>query len=157
MKLNNYEDDKIIKDLKDAPIEDALSSEEVFYYIGENIEKYENSNRGEIVFVSNYIYENGNVGKNHLFVILEKDKCSNIELYGMLISSQIHKQKYKYNFKIKRDKENNLKKDSIIKTDFIYKIKNKNIVKYIGKINENVLNKIEKMNKEYNDEKRKYK
>ena len=46
----------------------------------------------------------------------------------MLISSKIEKLKYKFNKYIKKDNKNNLKTDSIVKTDVIYKIFTKNIL-----------------------------
>ena len=52
----------------------------------------------------------------------------------MLISSKIENLKYKYNKYIKKDNKNNLKTDSIVKTDVIYKIFTKNILLKIGNI-----------------------
>ncbi|CDA30130.1 unknown [Clostridium sp. CAG:492] len=52
----------------------------------------------------------------------------------MLISSKIEKLKYKFNKYIKKDNKNNLKTDSIVKTDVIYKIFTKNILLKIGNI-----------------------
>ena len=52
----------------------------------------------------------------------------------MILSSKIGKISYKANKLIQKDKENNLSKDSIIKTDVIYKIFTKNILLKIGNI-----------------------
>ena len=52
----------------------------------------------------------------------------------MLISSKTEKLKYKFNKYIKKDNKNNLKTDSIVKTDVIYKIFTKNILLKIGNI-----------------------
>ena len=52
----------------------------------------------------------------------------------MLNSSKIEKLKYKFNKYIKKDNKNNLKTDSIVKTDVIYKIFTKNILLKIGNI-----------------------
>ena len=148
---NNY--DGVIEDANKAPIDDALYKEEIFYYIGEDFEEYHNPNRGEIVFVKTFLYPNGNIGENHLFVIMGNDEYIDFEYYSMLISSQVYKEKYKYNYRVNKDKINNLNKDSIVKTDVIYKLKGENIVKYIGTISEEMLEKFEKMNKECKNEK----
>ena len=130
-------------DLSKAPEEDALTDEEVKYYISENFEKYEGYSRGDIVFVKKFIYEDGNIGQNHLFVILDKSSYIPIEFFGMILSSNIKKETYKYNIKIKKDIENRLHKDSIIKTDHIYKLKESDILKKVGSLNEEILIKFE--------------
>ena len=53
----------------------------------------------------------------------------------MLISSKIEKLKYKFNKYIKKDNKNNLKTDSIVKTDVIYEIDQNNILFKIGRVN----------------------
>ncbi len=89
-------------------------------------EKYE---IGDIVFVSKYKYENGEDGNNHLFVIISNDnEYIPIEYFGMIVSSQIKKAKYKSNVKIIKNNENGLHQDSIVKCDYIYKFPSKNIV-----------------------------
>ena len=76
-------------------------------------EKYE---IGDIVFVSKYKYENGEDGNNHLFVIISNDnEYIPIEYFGMIVSSQIKKAKYKSNVKIIKNNENGLHQDSIVK------------------------------------------
>ncbi len=119
-------------DLSKASQEDALTDEEVKYYISENFEKYEGYSRGDIVFVKKFIYEDGNIGQNHLFVILDKSSYIPIEFFGMILSSNI-----------KKDIENRLHKDSIIKTDHIYKLKESDILKKVGSLNEEILIKFE--------------
>ena len=52
----------------------------------------------------------------------------------MLISSNLEKLKFKTNILLKKDSENNLRKDSIVKTDVIYKILNEQILFKIGKV-----------------------
>ena len=95
-------------------------------------EKYE---IGDIVFVSKYKYENGEDGNNHLFVIISKDnEYIPIEYFGMIVSSQIKKAKYKSNVKIIKNNENGLHQDSIVKCDYIYKFPSKNIVMKIGRV-----------------------
>ena len=90
---------------------------------------------GDIVFVSKYNYDDGNAGKNHLFVIISDDnKLVPIEYFGMLISSHIEKLKYKTNVKLNKTKKNGLRVDSIVKCDCIYEIPVKNIQFKIGQV-----------------------
>ena len=57
-----------------------------------------------------------------------------IENFGMLISSNLEKLKFKANILLEKDNVNNLHKDSIVKTDVIYKILNEQILFKIGKV-----------------------
>lgn len=52
----------------------------------------------------------------------------------MLISSNLNKLKYNTNKLLEKDKTNNLHKDSIVKTDIIYKILDEQIIFKIGKV-----------------------
>lgn len=52
----------------------------------------------------------------------------------MLISSNLNKLKYPANKLLEKNKKNNLRKDSIVKTDVVYKILNKQILFKIGKV-----------------------
>ena len=52
----------------------------------------------------------------------------------MLISSNIEKVKYKANKILKKDNNNKLKVDSIVKTDVIYRILDKQILFKIGEV-----------------------
>ena len=52
----------------------------------------------------------------------------------MLISSNLDKLKYPKNKLLKKDMKNNLDKDSIIKTDVIYRISNNQILFKIGEV-----------------------
>ena len=52
----------------------------------------------------------------------------------MLISSNIEKVKYKANKMLKKDNNNKLKVDSIVKTDMIYRILDKQILFKIGEV-----------------------
>ena len=61
-------------------------------------------------------------------------KNENVLYYGMILSYKVEKISYKANKLICKNSENNLRKDSIIKTDVIYKIFTKNILLKIGKI-----------------------
>ncbi len=88
-----------------------------------------------IVFVSKYSYDNGEEGKNHLFVIISDDnKLMPIEYFGMLVSSHIEKIKYKTNSFLEKSQRNGLKKNSIVKCNNIYKIPTKNIQFKIGQV-----------------------
>lgn len=94
---------------------------------------------GSIVFVSKYTYSKGEIGNNHLFVIIDDDdNLVPIEYFGMIVSSHIEKSKetskFKFNEPLKKDKNNNLKVDSIVKCDNIYKIPVKNIQFRIGQV-----------------------
>ena len=66
----------------------------------------------------------------------------------MLISSRIEKLRYKSNLELKKDKLNNLKKDSIVKIDKIYRIDNNQILFKIGEV---LLDKIEEYKKAFKE------
>ncbi len=94
---------------------------------------------GDIVFVSKYKYENGKDGQNHLFVIIdEEEKLVPAEYFGMIVSSRIEKSKENSNFKfnepLKKNNQNNLNTDSIVKCDQIYQIPFENIQFKIGQV-----------------------
>lgn len=139
-------------DLSDAPKYDALTKEEVEYYISENFESFDGIQKGDIVFVKKFIYSNGEIGENHLFVIIDQNNYMPIEYFGMILSSNIKKELYKYNIKINKDNENRLNKDSIIKTDHIYKLKEKDILKKVGKIDNELIELFIEKYKEYVDQ-----
>lgn len=134
-----YEHNKV-KDLKEAfeefPVEEEWHKGNAENWLKEQEEIYSVEYEiGDIVFVKEYIYPDGKIGKDHLFVIIDKDNTAvPIENFGMLISSKLEKLKYKTNKLLEKDKVNNLHKDSIVKTDVIYKILNEQIVFKIGKI-----------------------
>ena len=65
----------------------------------------------------------------------------------MILSSNLEKKKYKNNLIIKKNNTNNLNKDSIIKTDYIYYIKNSNIEFYVGKVLKEAIKKYNKLYK----------
>lgn len=144
-----------IKDVKEAfeeyPVEEEFHKGKIesFLYVNEEEEEYSLYSIGDIVFVNNYRYENGTNGKNHLFVIIEQNNIAvPIENFGMLISSKIDKIKYKTNKILEKDRKNNLKMDSIVKTDVIYKILNNQILFKIGKVD---IDKIEEYKKSFYD------
>lgn len=104
---------------------------------------------GDIVFVNEYTYDDGNKGKNHLFVIVEQNNLAvPIESFGMLISSNLKKIKYQSNKLLEKDAINGLDKDSIVKTDVIYKIAESQILFKIGEVS---LNKIEEYKQAFYD------
>ncbi len=74
-----------------------------------------------------------------------------IEYFGMIISSNIKKEKY--NIKVNKDKENNLYKNSIVKTDHIYKLNKTDILKKVGKIDSDMIKLFESKYEEYSNEK----
>lgn len=102
---------------------------------------------GDIVWVSEAIknIENENV-RNHLFVIIDDDgKVVPMEYFGFVISSNLSKSKenskFKYNEPLKKDGENNLRSDSIVKCDQLMSIPTENIIKKIGEVNEETINR----------------
>lgn len=102
---------------------------------------------GDIVFVKKYNYSNGAIGFDHFFVIISQNNMAvPIESFGMLLSSRLEKLKYQTNILLKKDDQNGLNKDSIVKADVIYKIDNEQILFKIGKVD---LGKIEEYKKIY--------
>ncbi len=142
-----------IKDIKEAfkeyPVEEEWHKGKIenILQVGEEKEEYFLYEVGDIVFVNEYRYDNGSKGQNHLFVIIEQNNLAvPIENFGMLISSNLKKMKYKTNKLIHKDNKNGLHKDSIVKTDVIYKISNEQILFKIGEVD---LAKIEEYKKSF--------
>lgn len=130
-----------IKDISEAfkefPPEEEWHKGKTESFLEEEKEIYEEYNIGDIVFVKKYLYKNGKKGINHLFVIIEKGNYAvPIEYFAMLISSHLDKLKFNTNKLLLKDKLNNLKRDSIVKTDVIYKVKNEDIEFKIGEVTE---------------------
>lgn len=129
-----------VKDLSEAfkeyPPEEEWHHGDIDYFINdENVSYGDEILVGDIVFVRKYYYENGDIGYKHLFVIIDKNNMAvPIENFGMLISSKIDKIKYPSNVFLPKDNINNLKKDSIVKTDYVYKLLEKDIVFKLGKV-----------------------
>lgn len=118
-------------------IEDIDRDEYLFEYleIQEPPEKYCNYIVGDLILVQKYKYKNGKFGYYHIFLIVDINiNNEDISYFGMLLSSKVEKVSYKANKIIHKNNENNLRKDSIIKTDVIYKIFTKNILLKIGNI-----------------------
>ncbi|MGN1301952.1 MAG: hypothetical protein ACI4U9_05490 [Clostridia bacterium] len=142
-----------VKDLREAfeefPVEKEWHEGKIEKLFEETDEEYNIYEIGDIVFVKDYYYSNGKNGQNHLFVIIDQNNIAiPIENFGMLISSNLDKLKYTSNKLIEKDKCNGLKKDSIVKTDVVYKILNSQISFKIGKVD---LNKVEEYKKSFYD------
>lgn len=129
-----------VKNLKNAfeeyPVEEEWHKGKIENVLKEDGEEYNISyNIGDIVFVKEYSYFDGKKGTNLFFVIIDKDNTAvPIENFGMLISSNLDKLKFKANKLLEKDDINNLKKDSIVKTDVVYKILNEQIIFKIGTV-----------------------
>ena len=92
---------------------------------------------GDIVFVLNYEYKNGEKGTNHFFVIIdEEQQAVDFNYFGFLLSSQIKKVSFPYNELIKKNQQNGLKKDSIVKCDDFIELDSKEIAFKIGSVTE---------------------
>lgn len=96
-------------------------------------------NLGDIVFVNEYNYVNKDIGKNHLFVIVDDDnKVVPLEYFGFIVSSHTEKSKektkYIYNEPLSKSKTNNLMSDSIVKCDNLFTLPSKNIQYKIGTV-----------------------
>ena len=134
-----YEHNKV-KDVKEAfeeyPVEEEWHKGKAENILKEEDESYNiNYKIGDIVFVKEYAYSDGKIGNNHLFVIIDQDNTAvPIENFGMLISSNLEKLKFNSNKFLKKDNINSLHKDSIVKTDVVYKISNEQILFKIGKV-----------------------
>lgn len=140
-----------VRDIEEAfeeyPVENEWHQGKIENIICEETEQYNIYSIGDIVFAKRYKYQDGKDGNNHLFVIIDQDNLAvPIENFGMLISSQIDKLKYTQNKLLKKDNENRLRTDSIVKTDVIYKITNDNISFKIGKVD---MDKVEEYKRSY--------
>ncbi len=143
-----------VKDVKEAfdeyPVEEEWHKGNAENWIKEQEEQYSVECKiGDIVFVKEYVYYDGKIGKNHLFVIIDQDNTAvPIENFGMLISSNLEKLKFSANKLVEKDNINNLHRDSIVKTDVVYKISNEQILFKIGKVDNE---KIEEYKKSFYD------
>lgn len=120
---------------EEYPVENEWHKGEEDFFVREDTTEYNAYSIGDIVFVKNFMYENGQNGQNHLFVIVDENNLVvPIEYFGMLISSQLDKLKYGSNKLLNKSAENGLNKDSLVKTDVIYKINANQILFKIGSI-----------------------
>ena len=134
----------VLKPLSDAfkeyPVQEEIHFGHHEWYVAENVVKYGKYHKGDIVFINEYKYQNGSIGRDHLFVIVDDNNTSvPLEYFGFLISSKIFKQNYVENELIKRNKQNNLNRDYIISKD--------NIIKKIGTV---PLTKVEEYKRKHN-------
>lgn len=129
-----------VRDLQEAfeefPVEEEWHKGKAENVLREEEEIYKtNYAIGDIVFVKMYAYSNGKIGNNHLFVIIDQDNTAiPIENFGMLISSNLNKLKFSSNELLKKDELNHLHKNSLVKTDIVYKILNEQIEFKIGRV-----------------------
>ena len=140
-----------VKDVEEAfkeyPVEEEYHKGKIENILCEKEVSYNGYNIGDIVFIKMYNYKNGKIGNNHLFVIIDKNNLVvPIENFAMLIFSNIEKLKYKENLLLKRDKKKGLDKDSVVKTDVIYKIRDSQILFKIGEVD---IEKVEEYKKKY--------
>lgn len=127
----------------------TLSEEESTYYISHDNKKLKKYKIGDIVFVSAYKYKNGDIGKNHSFVIIDDSQAIDINYFGFLISSQVQKVSYPYNEMLNKNSENNLYKDSIVKCDDLIILSEENIKFKIGEVTDDELEKFIKAYSNY--------
>ena len=123
----------------DEAIEYALAEEEVKYYISKHNENLNKYKVGDIVFLSEYKYKNGEKGKNHSFVIIDDEQAVDINYFGFLLSSQTQKATYSFNELLNKNEINKLKQNSIVKCDDLITIINENIKFKIGEVTEEEL------------------
>lgn len=99
--------------------------------------EYQEYNVGDIVFVYDFKYPNKTSGNNHMFVIIDENKwIVPIEYFGLLISSNMEKLKYRQNILLKKDENNKLHKDSHVKTDYVYLLTEDMIAYKMGEVSQ---------------------
>lgn len=140
-----------VRDIDEAfeeyPIEEEWHKGNFENVLRESNTEYSLYEIGDIVYVKKYKYQDGTEGKNHFFVIIDQNNIAvPIENFGMLISSNLDKLNYKANKLLEKDNDNGLYKDSIVKTDVVYKIMNSQIIFKIGKVE---IDKIEEYKKSF--------
>lgn len=90
---------------------------------------------GDIVFVENYVYKNGEKGTEHMFVIVDEGQVIQLSNYfGFLVSSNMSKASYPFNEVLNKDNANNLKMDSIVKCDDLIEIAEDEIKFKVGNV-----------------------
>ncbi len=141
----------LIKDVSEAfeeyPAQEEWHKGKVENVLREDVAQYGAYEIGDIIFVEKFNYSNGHRGEKHFFVIVDQDNTAiPIENFGMIISSKIEKLKYKENYLLKRDGKNNLDKDSIVKTDVIYRILHNQILFKLGNVD---IKKVEEYKQAY--------
>lgn len=92
-------------------------------------------NVGDIVFVAKYSYKSGEVGENHLLVIIDDGQAIDWDSYfGFLLTSNQKQMKYPYNKELKKNKKNKLNKDSVVKCDDFIEITEEEIQFKLGEV-----------------------
>ena len=121
---------------KDYPREEEWHHGDAIGLIGESkVEYLAKYSIGDIVYVKEFLFPDGSIGSNHLFVIIDDNNISvPLDYFGFIISSRLNKLKYDSNVLLKKDFFNNLSKDSIVKTDCVYRIASDNILFKIGSV-----------------------
>lgn len=148
--LKNLYASGAISDLHEAfeeyPVEEEWHKGKLENILCEETEKYYSAyEEGDIIFVKEYEYVNGKKGYNHLFVIIERNVIAvPIEIFAMLISSNLDKLKFKSNKLLKKDKMNNLHKDSLVKTDKMYPISPNQIQCKVGIVSQKLVEEYKK-------------
>ena len=128
-----------VRDIREAfeefPVEEEWHKGKIENVLRESEVEYNLYEIGDIVFVKKYYYPDGSEGENHFFVIIDQNNIAvPLENFGMLISSKLDKLKYESNILLEKSKTNGLNRDSIVKTDVVYKILNNQIIFKIGKV-----------------------
>lgn len=128
-----------VRDIKEAfdeyPVKEEWHEGKIENVLRESEVEYNLYEIGDIVFVKNYYYPDGSKGENHFFVIIDQNNMAvPLENFGMLISSKLDKLRYESNILLEKNKENGLSRDSIVKTDVVYKILDNQIIFKIGKV-----------------------
>lgn len=100
---------------------------------------------GDIIFASEALKKNETDSvKSHLFVLIDDDgNVVPADYFGFVVSSNLSKSNknsfFKYNEEIKKNNNNNLHVDSIVKCDQLMQIPSSNINKKIGEVDEDDL------------------
>ncbi len=94
---------------------------------------------GDIVWVAKFKDKEQNLVDHHFFVVISDDgELIPAEYFGFVISSNIHKSKenskFKYNEPLKKNNNNNLDVDSIVKCDKLFKIPKETINFKLGSV-----------------------
>ena len=135
----------LIKDVSQAfidnPVEDEWHKGKHENMVREASPEYGTYSIGDIVFVKEFYYKDGNRGINHLFVIVGQNNLAvSMESLTMILTSNLNQLKYKTNKSLKKDSFNNLRKDSVVKTDVIYKFYGNQILYKIGEVDQSKVN-----------------
>lgn len=131
-----------VRDIREAfeeyPVEEEWHEGKIENVLRESDVEYNLYEIGDIVFVKKYYYPDGSKGENHFFVIIDQNNIAvPLENFGMLISSKLDKLKYEANILLEKSETNGLNRDSIVKTDIVYKILNNQIIFKIGRVDKN--------------------